>query len=171
MHCSIDKYYCRIVSIHRVSMKFSWIHKIIIIADSMDRGKAWQTRCGALNISACLCITLRKRLHIALLEKTHLNIPSDTVQAFSTHQIHTARTLTISPSNIWSIIWCRGNCVPSINNWNTNSSRGSISPRRALRSHSSRRFCASKSAAIVSEFNNATTVAVYILFVVSCCYR
>lgn len=58
----------------------------------------------------------------------------------------------MSPSKMWSIIWWRGNCVPSISSWNTNSSRGSISPRRALRSHSSRRLCASGSTVISKQF-------------------
>lgn len=56
--------------------------------------------------------------------------------------------ITMSPSKIWSIIWWRGSSVPSMSSWKTNSSRGSISPRRALRSHSSRRLCASGSTAM-----------------------
>lgn len=58
------------------------------------------------------------------------------------------KKFTMSPSKIWSMIWWRGNCVPSISNWKTNSRRGSISPRRAFRSHSSRRLCASTSSDI-----------------------
>lgn len=50
---------------------------------------------------------------------------------------------------MWSMIWWRGSCVPSISSWNTNSRRGSISPRRAFRSHSSRRRCASTSSDIM----------------------
>lgn len=52
------------------------------------------------------------------------------------------------PSKIWSMILCRSSPVPSISSWKANSSRGSISPRRAFRSHSSRRRCASTSSSI-----------------------
>lgn len=58
---------------------------------------------------------------------------------------YTVTKLTISPSNMWSIIWCLGNPVPSINIWKANSNLGSISPLLAFRSHSSRRLCASTS--------------------------
>lgn len=95
------------------------------------------------------------------------------------HNAHTAHVvfgnkITMSPSKIWSIIWWRGNCVPSISSWNTNSSRGSISPRLALRSHSSRRLCASMSSDMISDSgwvvasykSNAT---IYFSFVCALC--
>jgi len=44
-----------------------------------------------------------------------------------------------------------GSWVASIRSWKVNSSRGSISPRRAFRSHSSRRRCAS-SGSIFQKF-------------------
>lgn len=67
-------------------------------------------------------------------------------------------SVTMSPSNIWSIIWCRGKPVPSMSSWNANSRRGSISPRRALRSHSSRRRCCSLSSFMFYAAATATRV-------------
>lgn len=51
---------------------------------------------------------------------------------------------TMLPSNTWSMMSDRGKPVPSMSSWKVNSNLGSISPRRALRSHSSLLLCKCK---------------------------